>query len=144
MNLEDKTKKPKGGGLGEGVINIVGSLAQIAAMATIVGVRILTMPARLEYERLKQQESLERRAIEEELERIQKEERNNSIVDCYSCGESYRFGDTLTEYCSELCKEKGRYVSCDNGCGTSFFENEGHHNSDGNFCSYSCWDNYTY
>ena len=134
MSLEDKTKKRTSGGL-----------AELVGLTIGLGIQILTLPARLEYQKWKSEEEEKIRLAVKESMRIKEEEKNNSIVSCYSCRESYRFGDIGDKYCSGLCEKRGRKVSCDNGCGKTYFENEGHSNrNDGNFCSYNCWDDYTY
>lgn len=125
----------KTGGL-ETLIGLVGGLVG-AGIAVFVAAPIVVAVFRSGAE-------ANERARQEEIKRIEEEQRNNRIVSCSSCGNEYRWGDGLSNYCSCLCKERGSWCSCDNGCGGHFFENEGYCNSDGNFCSYSCWDNYTY
>ena len=133
MSLEDKTKKRTSGGL-----------AELVGLTIGLGIQILTLPARLEYQKWKSEEEEKIILAVKELMRIKEEEKNNSIVSCYSCKEDYRFGDRGNAYCSDLCEKRGRIVFCDNGCGRDFFKNEGYRNRDGNFCSGYCWDDYTY
>lgn len=121
MNLENRAKKQKGSGKSsENLLTVtIGGLAQIAAMTIVAGISILTYPERLERERLRQQEELERRAREEELKRIQKEERkvneedlsNFRKCDYISCDNWYNKNEEYSVerfsayygYCSQQC-----------------------------------------